>query len=190
MRHPIGSGSGVRHLELSPFYRYLCPNRENATRTHAAPQMETLSQLMIDWGYWGLFLSALIAGSILPFSSEAVMIVLVRLGLDPVLCVAAASAGNALGGMTCYWIGTLGRTEWIARLGVSTRQLARARRFLAGRGALMAFFAFLPTIGEAIAIVLGLMRSNPWLTAAAMLTGKTLRYVVILLTFEGAAALL
>lgn len=152
--------------------------------------METLSQLMIDWGYWGLFLSALIAGSILPFSSEAVMIVLVRLGLDPVLCVAAASAGNALGGMTCYWIGTLGRTEWIARLGVSTRQLARARRFLAGRGALMAFFAFLPTIGEAIAIVLGLMRSNPWLTAAAMLTGKTLRYVVILLTFEGAAALL
>lgn len=50
---------------------------------------------------------------------------------------------------------TLGRTEWITRLGVSTRQLARARKFLAGRGALMGFFAFLPTIGEALAIVLG-----------------------------------
>ena len=113
--------------------------------------MESLSQILADWGYWGLFFSAFIAGSILPFSSEAVMIVLVHMGLDPVLCVAAASLGNTLGGMSCYWIGTLGKSEWITRLGVSEKQLARARRFLAGRGALMAFFAFLPTIGEAIA---------------------------------------
>ena len=77
---------------------------------------------------------------------------------DPVLCVAAASLGNTLGGMSCYWIGTLGKSEWITRLGVSEKQLARARRFLAGRGALMAFFAFLPTIGEAIANVMGMMR--------------------------------
>lgn len=152
--------------------------------------METVIQFLIDWGYWGLFLSALIAGSILPFSSEVVLVVLVRMGLDPVGCVVAASLGNTLGGMTCYWIGTLGRTAWIARLGVSTRQLARARKFLAGRGALMGFFAFLPTIGEALAVVLGLMRSNAALTAVSMLTGKALRYVVILLTFEGAATLL
>ena len=152
-------------------------------------RMETITQFCIDWGYWGLFLSAFIAGSILPFSSEAVMVVLVRMGLDPVGCVAAATLGNTLGGMTCYWIGSLGRTEWITRLGVSTRQLARARKFLSGRGALMAFFAFLPTIGEAIAVVLGLMRSNVWITAGSMLAGKTLRYVVILASFEGALSL-
>ena len=62
--------------------------------------MESLSQILADWGYWGLFFSAFIAGSILPFSSEAVMIVLVHMGLDPVLCVAAASLGNTLGGMS------------------------------------------------------------------------------------------
>ena len=129
--------------------------------------MESLSQILADWGYWGLFFSAFIAGSILPFSSEAVMI----------------------GGMSCYWIGTLGKSEWVTRLGVSEKQLARARRFLSGRGALMAFFAFLPTIGEAIAIVLGLMRSNVWLTGGSMLAGKTLRYIVVLATFEGAASL-
>ena len=148
--------------------------------------METITEFLIDWGYWGLFLSALIAGSVLPFSSEAVMVVLAGMGLDPVGCVVAAALGNTLGGMTCYWIGTLGKTEWITRLGVSTRQLARARKFLSGRGALMAFFAFLPTIGEAIAIVLGLMRSNVWLTGGAMLAGKTLRYIVVLATFRGA----
>ena len=91
--------------------------------------------------------------------------------------------------MTCYWSGTLGRSEWIARLGITTRQLARARKFLAGRGALMGFFAFLPTIGEALAIVLGLMRSNPWITALSMLAGKTLRYAVILATFQGALSI-
>ena len=149
--------------------------------------MEAITEFLIDWGYWGLFLSAFIAGSVLPFSSEAVMVVLVSMGLDPAGCIAAV--GNTLGGMTCYWIGTLGRTEWITRLGVSTRQLARARKFLSGRGALMAFFAFLPTIGEAIAIVLGLMRSNVWLTAAAMLAGKTARYIVVLATFRGALTL-
>lgn len=151
--------------------------------------MDTIVQLLVDWGYWGLFLSAFIAGSLLPFSSEAVLLVLVRLGLDPVWCLAAAAAGNTLGGMTCYWVGSLGRMEWIGRLGVSERQLDRARRFLAGRGALMGFFGFLPAIGEAVAVVLGLMRSNVWITAGAMFVGKALRYIVILATFEGALSL-
>ena len=152
--------------------------------------MDAILQFLIDWGYWGLFLGSFIAGSVLPFSSEAVLAACVGpLGLDPVISIAAATAGNVAGGMTCYWIGTLGKTEWITRLGVSTRQLARARKFLSGRGALMAFFAFLPTIGEAIAIVLGLMRSNVWLTGGAMLAGKTLRYIVVLATFRGALSL-
>ena len=85
--------------------------------------METLTQFLIDWGYWGLFFSALIAGSVVPFSSEAVMLVLVHMGLDPVLCVVSAASGNTLGGMSCYWIGTLGKSEWITRLGVKEKQL-------------------------------------------------------------------
>ncbi len=147
--------------------------------------MDTLIEFCIDWGYAGLFLSAFVAGSILPFSSEAVMVVLLGLGLSPAGCLVAAAAGNTLGGMTCYWIGMLGRPEWIARLGIGEEKLARARRFLAGRGASMAFFAFLPIIGEAIALALGLMRGNMAVTAAAMFAGKALRYLVVLLSFEG-----
>lgn len=152
--------------------------------------METITQFCIEWGYWGLFLSALLAGSVVPFSSEAVIVVLVRLGLDPVLCIVAASLGNTLGSLTCYLIGTLGRMEWISRLGVSPRRMDQARRFLAGRGALMGFFAFLPTIGTAIAIVLGLMRSNIWITTGAMLVGKTIRYIVVIIAFGGVAGVL
>ena len=48
--------------------------------------IETVSQILIDWGYPGLFISALLAGSIVPFSSEIVLLGLVKLGLDPTLC--------------------------------------------------------------------------------------------------------
>ena len=142
--------------------------------------VQTLVQLFVDWGYVGMFVAALVAGSLLPFCSEAVLVLLVGLGLDPVWCVAAATAGNTLGGMTCYWIGSLGRREWIVSgLHVSESKLERTARFMEGRGAAMGFFAFLPYIGGAIAVVLGMMRSNPWITAVSMAAGKVIRYSII-----------
>lgn len=152
--------------------------------------MDALIEFFVEWGYVGLFLSAFVAGSIVPFSSEAVMVVLIEMGLSEWGCLAAATVGNTLGGMTCYWIGMAGRREWITRyLRVSDEKLARAERFLAGRGAVMGFFAFLPYVGEAIAVVLGLMRSNMLLTFASMTVGKALRYAAILGLFEGIATI-
>ncbi len=147
--------------------------------------METFNQLLAEWGYWGMLLSAFVAGSILPFSSEAVLVLVLRAGLDPVGCIAAATVGNTLGGATCYWVGSCGRTEWIRRLGVSERSLAKAQRFLAGRGALMGFFGFLPTIGIAIIVLLGLMHADRWITLSSMAVGKLLRYIAIWATVQG-----
>ena len=104
--------------------------------------LDTATQLCIDWGYWGLFLSAFVAGSIVPFSSEAVMVVLVRLGLDPALCLLAAATGNTAGGMTCYWIGHLGKREWFGRyLGIGEKQLDRAGRFPRRKGGMERLFS-------------------------------------------------
>ena len=58
--------------------------------------------------------------------------------------------------------------------------------FLQGKGALMAFFAFLPAIGEVISIALGFMRSNTWLTIVSMLVGKLIRYILLLYALESA----
>lgn len=78
--------------------------------------MDAILQFLIDWGYWGLFLGSFIAGSVLPFSSEAVLAACVGpLGLDPVISITAATAGNVAGGMTCYWMGHLGNMEWIEK---------------------------------------------------------------------------
>ena len=77
--------------------------------------VDSLVQLLIDWGYLGLFISALLAGSIVPFSSELVMIALVKVGLSPVMCVLFATLGNTIGGMTCYYMGRLGNVVWIEK---------------------------------------------------------------------------
>ena len=152
--------------------------------------MDAILQFLIDWGYVGMFLSALIAGTVVPFSSEAVLVALISMGLNPIGCVLAATAGNMIGGMTCYWLGSLGNMLWIEKyFGVNKEKLERAERFVKGRGAWMAFFMFIPFLGEAIGVVLGLMHANAWITAIAMFLGKSIRYIVITLTALGIISL-
>lgn len=142
--------------------------------------MDAFIQLLTDWGYVGMFLSAFLAGTILPFSSEAVLLACIGLGLDPVASILATTAGNALGGLTCYWIGHLGKMEWIEKyFKVDQKQMDKATRFIHGRGSWMALFSFLPVIGDAILIVLGLMRANIWIVAVSMTAGKLLRYALL-----------
>ena len=142
--------------------------------------MDAFLQLLTEWGYIGMFISAFLAGTILPFSSEAVLLACVGLGLDPVASTLSTTAGNALGGITCYWIGHLGKLEWIEKyLKVDKKQMDRAERFIRGRGSWMALFSFLPVIGDAILIVLGWMRANAWIVALSMTLGKLARYAIL-----------
>ena len=139
-----------------------------------------LTSLLIDYGYWGMLVAAFLAGSFFPFSSEAVMLALLAAGLEPWPLVAYGTAGNVAGSVFNYAVGRMGRLEWIARyLHVGQRELARAQRFMAGHGAWMGFFAFLPLLGSAITILLGLMRANIPISLASITAGKLLRYLIL-----------
>ncbi|SHF11638.1 membrane protein YqaA, SNARE-associated domain [Bacteroides luti] len=140
----------------------------------------TVQQFLIDMGYPGLFVSAMLAGSIIPFSSEIVLVVLIKLGFDPLYSVVWASLGNTAGGMSCYYIGYLGKIEWAEKyFKVKHEKILKMQKFLQGKGAMMAFFAFLPTIGEVISMALGFMRSNILLTTTSMFVGKLVRYIFV-----------
>ena len=142
--------------------------------------MNTLIQFLINWGYWGMLVSAFLAGSFFPFSSEAVMAGLQAAGLDPVSLIVYGSIGNVLGSMFNYGIGRLGKMEWIEKyLHVKKESLDKAERFMHGRGAWMGFFAFIPILGSAITIVLGLTRANIFLSVLSITLGKVLRYVLL-----------
>lgn len=133
-----------------------------------------------ELGYAGMFISAFIAGSVFPFCSEAVLALLIASGYNVTATLAVATAGNFLGGVTCYYIGRLGKIEWIEKyLGVKPEKLEKAKRFLQkGPGGIMAFFTFLPA-GDVIIIALGYMRTNMWVCNISMLLGKFLRYYLI-----------
>ena len=153
--------------------------------------MDAILQFLIDWGYLGLFLGSFVAGSVIPFSSEAVLVACIGLGLDPALCVASATVGNVAGGMTCYWMGHLGNMEWIEKyFHVKKEKIEKAERFVHGRGAGMAFFAFIPILGSAISIVLGMMRANIWIVMLSMTLGKILRYALLVWGVVKASALI
>ena len=147
--------------------------------------MDAIIDLLTSYGYWGMLLAAFLAGSFFPFSSEAVMVGLMAAGLDPWLLMVYGTVGNVMGSVVNYCIGRMGKTEGFEKyLHVSPESMARAERFMKGRGAWMGFFAFVPLLGSAITILLGLMRANPVITFIAITLGKIFRYLVLIYAFN------
>lgn len=132
-----------------------------------------------EWGYLGLFIASFLAATVLPFSSEAVFSGLIIAGLDHWTCIFVATLGNSLGGMTCYWLGHLGKIEWIEKYsGVKKAKLEKWVPRMQKHGDWLAFFAFLPGIGDIIAVACGFVRSNVWIVATTLTLGKFARYIV------------
>ena len=136
----------------------------------------------------------------LQFLIDLTIFLFLLIALQPIYCSAllplliisnsiliSATLGNTVGGMTCYYMGRLGKISWIEKyFKVKKEKVDKMVKFLQGKGALMAFFTFLPAIGEVIAIALGFMRSNTWLTIASMFVGKLIRYILLLYALESA----
>ena len=138
--------------------------------------MDFIISLLTQYGYWGMLIAAFLAGSFFPFSSEAVILALMATGLDPWVLMIYGTIGN-------YALGRMGKMEWIEKyLHVKKEDLDKAHRFIAGHGSWMGFFAFLPILGSAITIALGLMRSNIVITFIAITIGKIFRYIIVYVT--------
>lgn len=136
---------------------------------------------LIQYGPWGMLIASFLAGSFFPFSSEAVILGMLAAGKwDPMELVVFASVGNILGSMFNYCVGRMGRLDWIEKyLHVKKESLDKAEKFMAGHGAWMGFFAFLPLLGSAITIMLGLMRANVFISILSISIGKFLRYIIL-----------
>ena len=143
--------------------------------------MSTINEFFIQYGYFGMFLAALLAGSLVPFSSEAVMgALLIATDMNPVMTVVAATIGNIAGSMFNYSLGRLGDLEKVSKwLKIKPKRMEKAQRWVNQRGVWVGFFCFLPILGTAIAFVLGMMRTNIWKSLIAISIGKLLRYILV-----------
>lgn len=143
--------------------------------------MDDIIQFLVAYGYAGMGVAAFVAGSVFPFSSEAVLAALQLAGLQPWPLFLCATVGNVLGSLFNYWIGSFGRLEWIEHyLHVRRDKVEQTQRWLRGRGAWMGFFCFLPILGSALAVTLGYMRANPYISSFSILLGKAFRYAIVI----------
>lgn len=128
-----------------------------------------------------MFVASFIAGSVFPFSSEAVLTALQLAGLEPVRLFLFATVGNVAGSMFNYCVGTLGRMEWIEKyLHVSREKVERTARWMQRYGAWIGILCFLPILGSVIAVTLGFTRANPWLSLLTIAVGKAVRYGILI----------
>jgi membrane protein YqaA with SNARE-associated domain len=145
---------------------------------------------MVDLSiYGGLFIVALVAATILPLQSEALLVGLLIAGNQPAwLLVAVASVGN-IAGSTINW--QLGRSierlrdrRWFP---VKPAALERAGRWYHRYGRWTLLLSWTPVIGDPLTMVAGVMREPLRSFLVIVAIAKTGRYVVIasLVLFHG-----
>jgi len=140
-----------------------------------------LGPAWMEWGLLGLFLASFLAATILPFSSEAVLLGMAAMGGEPLALLLVATLGNTLGGLTNYGIGRWIPSERLARrTGIDPLKAERWKGFGRRYGSWAALLCWLPVIGDPIALALGLVRSSFIPTAVLMALGKAGRYAVLL----------
>ena len=143
--------------------------------------MESLNDFFIQYGYLGMALASFLAGTFVPFSSEAVMgALLVTTSMNPTLTVISGTIGNVLGSMFNYYIGRIGNVQQISRwMHIKEKRLLLTQRYVERRGSWIAFFSFLPFFGTAISISLGILRANVFGVFLYSLAGKLIRYIMV-----------
>lgn len=136
--------------------------------------MEWLESL----GYVGLFIGAMLAATIIPFSSDVLLIALLAAGGDIVTSVIVASLGNWAGGMISYAMGYFAKWEWLEKwFKIKPETLEKQKTRIDRYGAGLAFFSWLPGIGDVLAIGLGFYKVDVKKVALFMLIGKSARFV-------------
>ena len=129
-------------------------------------------------GLLGLFIGTFLAATIFPFSSDALYLAILAATGDLFGCLVVGTIGNWLGSVFTFWIGWIGRWEWIEKwFKVRPETLARQKAKVDRYGVWLALTCWVPFVGDVIAIALGFYKTRPLWTILLMLAGKFARFM-------------
>ncbi|MCL1939470.1 MAG: DedA family protein [Desulfovibrionaceae bacterium] len=131
--------------------------------------------------YWGLFLTAFIAATLLPAQSELVLSGLLLSGKQPAWAlIAVASVGNTLGSAVNWLMGRYVHhfidRRWFP---VKRESLAKAEGWYHKYGRWSLFLSWAPVIGGPLTLAAGLLREPFWSFVLLVALAKTVRYLVM-----------
>ena len=153
--------------------------------------MDWLIQLFAEYGFWGMGVLAFLSGSIVPITSEVLLVFFLSMGLNAVWLTLVATLGNTLGGVTCFFVGWLAdKNRVIKMFKMTPRRMQRADRIIQRYGYWAAAISFVPVLGETLLVMLGIMRVSWWKVALVMAAGKLVRYSFITASYAGVTHLL
>ena len=137
---------------------------------------------MLEYGYLGLLLSSFLAATILPLSSEAVLLALAMTGDYSFLALwGVATLGNTAGSVVNWWLSIFALhfkdRKWFP---VSAEQMEKASVRFMKYGLPSLLFAWVPVIGDPLTVIAGVMRVPAPIFLALVATGKGVRYAFIL----------
>lgn len=135
-------------------------------------------------GYWGLFISSFLAATIIPVTSEALLILMLSMGYDPLISLTSATIGNTLGGWLNYIIGRMGNPYWLKVFGATLERINKWKNKVNKYGSWMALFSWLPFIGDVLGVALGFFRVRILPTFLFIFIGKFLRYLFLILFYN------
>lgn len=130
---------------------------------------------------FGLFLAALLAATLIPAQSEAVLVALILAGGHPLwLLLSVATLGNVLGALVNWAIGRfLMRFAGHPRFPFPPKRIAAARDWYGSWGWVSLFGSWLPIVGDPLTFAAGLMREPLWRFLTVVTLAKAGRYAVL-----------
>lgn len=132
--------------------------------------------------YLTLFFSAFISATLLPSSSEVVMVAMMTQGkVNLLLLWLAATLGNVLGSCVNYWLGTqVLRFKDKSWFPVSDQGLEKAQKQFNKYGVYSLLFAWLPIVGDPLTVIGGIFKVRFSKFLLLVTLGKGARYLAVI----------
>ena len=133
-----------------------------------------------ELGYLGLFLSSFLSATLIPLSPEIVLSFLIIKGFNLPLSIFVATMGNWFGSILTYSIGRIGDWKKIEKYFKIKREKVLNLKYKIDKyGSFIAFFSWMPFLGDLLALSLGFFKVNFLKVVIWMLIGKTIRFIVV-----------
>lgn len=138
---------------------------------------------LFEISYTGLFLASFLSATIIPLSSEGILILMLFQGFSPLNCLWLATLGNSLGSLTNLGIGRLGDPLWLKRFGMTEKRLLSFQDKVQRYGFWLGLISWVPIIGDPMTIALGFFRVSFWKVSVLIVFGKLTRYAILICLF-------
>lgn len=128
--------------------------------------------------YASLFVTSFLAATVLPLTSDAVIIYMASNGYNIFLIALFAMAGSYLGSCTTYLVGYYSREKILEdRMKIKEKRFAKYHKIFEKYGAPILLFSWVPVAGDIFVAIAGVLEIDFKIFSAYAIAGKLLRFL-------------